>query len=131
MNRKIIVDTSVWIEYFKNNADIASFMEKNLLEDNIAIVGIIVSELIQGIKHIRDREIIRSNINALEYIDIKYEDWVATGELSGTLRKNGVTLPLTDIVIAAAAIKHDLQLATLDRHFKLIPDLKLVQPLLP
>lgn len=123
MSKKIIVDTSVWIEYFKNNADIVNFMERNLLEDNVAIVGIIVSELIQGIKGAGDREIVRSNIDALEFIDMKCEDWVRTGELSGALRRSGVALPFTDIVIAAAAIKYDLQLATLDRHFKLIPGL--------
>jgi len=123
MNRKIIGDTSVWIEYFKNNPVVTDFMEKNLLEDNIYIIGIIVSELIQGIKNEEERSIIRSNLDAVSYIEMKYEDWISVGDLSSDLRKKGVTLPLTDIAIASVAKKNNFQLATFDRHFKLIPNL--------
>jgi len=121
-----MVDTSIWIEYFKNNAEIVDFMEKNLLEDNVCIVGIIVSELIQGIKNDEEREIIRLNLDAVSYIDMKYDDWVKTGELSNSLRKSGITLPLTDIAIASVTMKNNMQLATLDKHFKLVPDLNII-----
>lgn len=126
MSQKIMVDTSVWIEYFKNNVDIVGFMEKNLLEDNVYIVGIIVSELIQGIKNEDEREVIRLNLDAVSYIDMKYDDWVKTGELSNSLRKSGITLPLTDIAIASVTMKNNMHLATLDKHFKLVPDLSII-----
>jgi predicted nucleic acid-binding protein len=125
-----MVDTSIWIEYSKNNAEIVGFMEKNLLEDNLCIVGIIVSELIQSIKNEEEREIIRLNLDAVSYIDMKYDDWVKTGELSSSLRKSGITLPLTDIAIAFVTMKNNMQLATLDKHFKLIPDLNIIYPII-
>lgn len=127
MSQKIIVDTSIWIEYFKNNPAIADFIEKNLLEDNICIIGIIVSEIVQGIKNEKEREIIRYNLDAVSYIDMKYTDWIKTGELSNSLRKNGITLPITDIAIAAAAIENNMVLATLDKHFSQIPDLRIYE----
>ena len=123
MNQRILADTSIWIEYFKNNPDVVDFMEKHLLEDTVCLVGIIVSELIQGIKNEREREMIRSNLDAINYIDMKFEDWIKTGDLSNTLRKSGLTLPLTDIAIAATAIEKNLMLVTRDKHFKQVPGL--------
>lgn len=123
MNQKILVDTCIWIEYFKNNPDVVDFIEKHLLEDTVCLVGIIVSELIQGIKNERERKMIRSNLDAINYIDMKFEDWIKTGDLSNTLRKNGLTLPLTDISIAATAIENNLMLVTRDKHFKQVPGL--------
>jgi predicted nucleic acid-binding protein len=116
----------VWIEYFKNNSDVVSFVEKHLLEDSVYLVGIIVSELIQGIKNDKEREIIRSSIDAINFIDMKFGDWIRTGDLSNTLRKSGITIPLTDIAIAAAAIGNDLVLVTRDRHFSQIPGLSIM-----
>jgi tRNA(fMet)-specific endonuclease VapC len=123
MSRKIIVDTSVWIEYFKNNLRIVAFMEQNLIEDNICSVGIIIAEIIQGIKNQSEQESVRSNLDAVTYIEMKYDDWIKAGELSSAMRKCGKILPLTDIAIASVAIKNNMRLATLDKHFQLIPDL--------
>ena len=123
MNQKILVDTSIWIEYFKNNPDVVDFIEKHLLEDTVCLVGIIVSELIQGIKNEIEREMIRSNLDAINYIDMKFEDWIKTGDLSNMLRKSGLTIPLTDIAIASAAIGNNLMLVTRDKHFKQVPGL--------
>lgn len=127
MNQMMLVDTSIWIEYFKANPDVVGFMEKHMLEDTVCIVGIIVSELIQGIKSEREREMIRSNLDAINYIDMKFEDWIKTGDLSNMLRKSGLTLPLTDIAIAAAAIGNNLMLVTRDKHFKQVPGLCMME----
>ncbi|NJD02542.1 MAG: PIN domain-containing protein [Ruminiclostridium sp.] len=127
MNGKIIVDTSIWIEYFKNNPCIVDFMEKRLLEDTVYLVGIIVSELIQGIKNEKEREIIRSNLDAINYIDMKFEDWVKTGDLSNKLRQGGFTIPLTDIAIAAATMENNMILVTRDKHFNKVPGLNVME----
>lgn len=126
MNQKLLVDTSVWIDYFRNNLHAAEFLEKQLLEDNVYIVGIIVSELLQGIKNETDREVIRNSLDAINYINMNYADWIRAGDISYSLRKNGVTLPLTDISIAAAAIENKLAVVTSDKHFKHIPGLKVM-----
>lgn len=126
MNQKLLVDTSVWIDYFRNNSHTTEFLEKQLLEDKVYIVGIVVSELLQGIKNETDREIIRNSLDAINYINMNYADWVRAGDISYSLRKNGVTLPLTDIAIAAAAIENKLTVVTNDKHFKNIPGLNVM-----
>lgn len=126
MNQKLLVDTSVWIDYFRNNSHATEFLEKQLLEDKVYIVGIIVSELLQGIKNETDREIIRNSLDAINYINMNYADWIRAGDISYSLRKNGVTLPLTNIVIAAAAIENKLTVVTNDKHLNQIPGLKVM-----
>lgn len=122
MNQNIIADTSVWIEYFKNNSGIVNFLEKNLLGDSIYIVGIVVAELMQGVKSEKGRELLRANLDAIQYIEMTYDDWIKTGDMSNELRKKGITLPLTDIALAAVAIRNGMEVATLDKHFEYIPD---------
>ena len=50
------------------------------------------------------------------------------GELSAQLRRKGLTLPLSDLIIAVTAIEKDSAVFTLDPHFKKVPNLKLYAP---
>ena len=59
-------------EYFKNNSDVVSFVEKHLLEDSVYLVGIIVSELIQGIKNDKEQGNNPLSIDAINFIDMKF-----------------------------------------------------------
>ncbi len=58
MNDKIIIDTSIWIEYFKNNSDYVSFIEENLNLENIYILGPIISELLHGVINEKEYKIL-------------------------------------------------------------------------
>ena len=46
------------------------------------------------------------------------------GQLSSKLSQSGRLIPHNDLWIAALAMQCDLPLATLDRHFERVPDLK-------
>ncbi len=50
---------------------------------------------------------------------------VVLGELFSLLRRKGIILPLSDLIIAAIGLEHDCQVFALDPHFKRIPGLKL------
>ena len=52
--QKIIIDTSIWIEYFKNNKKYVPTIETNLSLENILITGPIISELLHGVKGLRE-----------------------------------------------------------------------------
>jgi len=118
MSSKIMADTSVWIEYFKGNNKIAGLLEEYLLDNNVHINGIIIAELIQGIKNNKDKEAVLGGIDAVPYIELTYEDWLLAGDLSNELR-------ITDIATAAVAINNNMSVFTLDKHFEHIPGVKL------
>lgn len=126
-NQRIIVDTSIWIEYFKNNQKYVSFIEDNLNLENILISGPIISELLHGIKSEKEYKLLSESISAVPYAECVYDDWIKTGETLYNLKKKGITVPLTDILISAIAIRHDASVLSLDKHFKSIDMIKLIE----
>lgn len=125
-HQKIIVDTSAWIEYFKNNQDYVQFIEDSLNLENILISGLIISELLHGVKSEKEYELLSESISAVPYAECIYEDWITTGEMLYNLKKKGITVPLTDVLISAIAIRYNASVLTLDKHFKSIGKIKLI-----
>jgi predicted nucleic acid-binding protein len=127
-NKKIIIDTSAWIEYFKNNGKYVSLIEDNLNMENVLITGIIVSELLHGVRGSKEYDLLSKSIGAVPYIECIYNDWLKTGKILYELKRKGMSLPLTDVLIAVIAIRNSASILTLDRHFKkitLVTDLNL------
>ena len=125
MNMKTIVDTSIWIEYFKNESNLSASMDKELLAGNIYMTGAVISELLQGAKTEQDFQALKSNIDGVPFIETTLSDWILAGEVSYKLREKGRTIPITDCLVAAIAINNDATVMTLDRHFQYISDVKL------
>ena len=124
-NPKIIVDTSIWIEYFNRKTNIVNFIEERIMEDCLFMTGPIVSELLQGVKTEQEYEKLKNSIDAIPYLETTLEDWKEAGNISNKLRKKGITIPLTDIIISAVAISNNAKVYSLDKHFKEIPRVKL------
>jgi hypothetical protein len=123
--QKIIVDTSIWIEYFKNKSDVVEFIERRIMDNIIFMVGPVISELLQGVRTDREYEKLVNCIDAIPYIEVKFEDWKKAGNISFNLRSKGITIPLTDIIISAIAINNKAEVYTRDKHFNDIPEVSL------
>jgi tRNA(fMet)-specific endonuclease VapC len=126
MRSKIIVDTSVWIEYFKNSQDYVGYIEENLHLDSIYITGPVITELIQGVRGGKEYLLLSDSINAIPYLECTFQDWIMAGEISFKLRKNGKIIHVTDALIAAVSIRNTAKILTLDNHFKNIPGVELL-----
>ena len=124
-NPKIIVDTSIWIEYFNRKTNIVNFIEERIMEDCLFMTGPIVSELLQGVKTEQEYEKLKNSIDAIPYLETTLEDWKEAGNISNKLRRKGITIPLTDIIISSVAISNNAKVYSLDKHFKEIPGVKL------
>ncbi|MFW6287553.1 MAG: PIN domain-containing protein [bacterium] len=124
-NQKIIVDTSIWIEYFKNEAIIVDLLERKIMNSSIYMVGPIVSELLQCVRSEAEYNKLEACIDAIPYFEVRLKDWKKAGNLSSNLRKKGITIPLTDIIISAIAINKKAEIYTKDKHFHCIPGISL------
>lgn len=51
----------------------------------------------------------------------KLQNLKNTGIISLELRKKGITVPLTDVLIASVAMRCKMKIYTLDKHFPVIP----------
>ena len=127
MKQKIIVDTSIWIEYFKNNDQVVKIIDEGLDMNKIFIVGPVISELLQGVRSTKESELLSQYIDAVPFISCQIQDWIDAGNTSYSLRKEGTTIPLTDIIIATIAKNNQAMVFTKDKHFNLLPGVKLFQ----
>lgn len=121
----VLVDTSVLIEFLKGNEQYGEEITKLLDENRVFSTGLIIAELLQGLKNMKEEQYLTELITAVNLLEITTDLWIDTGNLSLSLRRKGINLPLTDAAIAALAIKHNLQIFTLDKHFEQIPGVKI------
>ena len=129
----VLVDTSVWINYFKSNQTAASlFLKNNTSNIIIAICPVIIQEVLQGIIKDKDFKAINDYLNNLTKLNgNKYELAYDAAILYRNLRSKGTTIRKpNDCLIAAYAIKHEITLLHDDRDFDLLAkhsSLKIVQ----
>jgi len=121
----ILADTSVWIEFFKARSATGDALEKLIKEHRVWTCGIVLFELIKGVKSEAEKTSILETLLSLEYIEMSPLLWKNAGEVAASLKKAGKNLPMSDIFIAALAIEHNLQIFTLDKHFEQIPGVKI------
>ena len=121
----VIVDTSILIDFLKGSEKYAEEITSLLLKNRAITTGIIIAELLQGIKNPKEEQNISELMTAINTLEISTELWIKTGKLSSSLRKKGISLPLTDIAIATLALEFNLYVFTLDKHFEQIPGIHL------
>jgi predicted nucleic acid-binding protein len=115
----ILVDTSVWIEFFRgNNCPETALLGGLLRDSNICICGPILSELLQGVRNEREFSKIQNFANSLIYFPFHDRYFLDAAQLYRTCRKKGVTIRKTiDCFIAACAIDHEVELLHADSDF--------------
>ena len=94
------------------------------MKNSVWVCGVVLFELVQGVRTEDEKALILNALSELEYIEMTKNLWQKSGELSASLKKKGLNLPLSDIFIASIAIEHKLSIFTLDKHFEQIPGVK-------
>ena len=126
MNTGIIVDTCVWIEFFREpESELTLHLKSLLRERKVIMVGMVMAEILQGVKSPKEANLVEQNLAKLPYLDITRDIWVTAGKISASLRSAGNTIPLSDLIIAAIAISGNHEIFTIDQHFNKIDGLRL------
>jgi len=122
MNKKKLIDTSLWIEALKKDCPetIKEMIVKAIDEDNAFITGIIMVELLSGAKTVKKYEQLKNNLEALIYLDTTVEVWNKAAKIAFTLKRKGINVPSGDILIASLSVKYDILLIHMNKHFELI-----------
>lgn len=116
----ILVDSSVWIDFFNGNPT----WQTDLLDDYLSHVPIIMGDLIltevlQGFKSDKDFQTARSFLSVLPFRQIGgYDIAIQSARNYRKLRKAGVTVRKTiDVIIATFCMIEGLTLLHDDRDF--------------
>jgi len=132
MSTRVLIDSSVWITFFRGKNETVVRAVGDLLRKNQAVIsGVILIELLQGAANEMELEKILKLLEPVERIEPAGKDWESAGRLSHRLRKKGQTISTVDVLIATLAIENGCPLYTEDSHFDFIreqSDLELYRP---
>lgn len=122
----VLVDTSVWISYFRQRDEVLEMELDDLLRARkVATTGLILAEFRQGCKTKAEVELLLGAMRPLAYIEAHRALWLLAGEIVAGGAARGHKLELGDCLIAAIALREGCAVFTLDQNFKRIPGLKL------
>jgi predicted nucleic acid-binding protein len=115
---KVLIDTSVWIDFFRRKESPVSPKVREYLKLNqVCYAGPIVVELYQGAKTQREIEILDQLFDTISYIDITRDHYHHAGMISQEAARKGEIFSTIDVILAILAHDGGLSLFSLDRHF--------------
>ncbi len=114
----VLVDTSIWIDYFRggeNSADMEFLIDENL----IIINDIILAELIPYLKIKKQTKVVNLLYEVTKMpLDIHWEEIIEFQLKCLKSGANGVGIP--DLIIAQNAKQNNCTIYSLDKHFRLL-----------
>ncbi|MBL0700248.1 MAG: PIN domain-containing protein [Desulfosarcina sp.] len=117
----VLVDTSIWIEYFRNTNNFEKL--DFLIDENLVITNdLILAELIPFLKIRNQRKLIKLlyKINKLEIV----VNWPQLIDYQYKCIKNGIKgIGIPDLIIAQNAKQNHCSIYSLDNHFNLIKNI--------
>jgi len=111
----ILVDTSVWISFLKNDdVDTQHILKRYLRKDQVFTVSAVFGELFQGVKNNRERKIVETIWLSLPKVDER-ELFIMAGHISNQHKLYAKGVGLIDCYLLAACLENELALWTLDK----------------
>lgn len=116
----ILVDSSVWIDYFRSaDTPQVALLDSLLGRSPLAVGDLIAAEVLQGIRDDRELKLAKQALEAFDHIDlVDYDIAVKASANYRTLRAMGITVRKTiDTLIATRCIEDGLTLLHTDKDF--------------
>ena len=118
---RVLIDTSVWIDYFKGkNKQLSERVDDVLTFSEVFVPKIVIAELVQGSRSEGEISVIENFVKAFNIIYQTEDSWIKAGRLSYKMKRKGITIHLVDCYIAVLAAENKCMIFSLDEHFKAI-----------
>ncbi|MBN1940250.1 MAG: PIN domain-containing protein [Candidatus Aminicenantes bacterium] len=119
MSDVVFIDTSVWVDYFRNSDfPPGEWIDGLIRDDRAAVNGIVLTELITGAKGDREAGLLSDTLRGLRFLDFSTSFFAQAGAFGRKLKTKGISVPLSDLLIATHCLEHDLVLIARDRHLR-------------
>jgi hypothetical protein len=118
----ILVDTSVWIEIFKDKTgNIVKAFQKTIGTDNYVMSRFNQLELLQGAKDQNEWEMLEDYLSTQYFLEASQYTWPEAARIYFELRRKGFTINSpVDCCIAQIALEHGAILLHRDKDFEKI-----------
>lgn len=122
----ILVDTSVWIDFFRTRTETVHPLAVLLSERNrVCICGLVRQEILQGVRRAKSLTSTKRLLSYLPFLPTSEAMYDRAAEIFQRAARSGLTIPTVDATIAAIALEHRVELYTND-HRHLQPVAKMI-----
>ena len=118
----LLVDSSVWIDFFRGARDVVRRVDAALDKDRIAVCGPVVAEVLSGARTRADFVRVKEALDGLALLPDPADPWPRVAETRFALARRGTQAALVDILIALTAADARHVLLTRDSDFRRIAE---------
>lgn len=123
----ILVDTSSWIHFLrsKGNEEVRKRVASALTDGEACWCPMIRLELWNGAQGQRESAVLRDLERGIAELAIDDDVWAVSFDLGRRARAKGISVPATDILIAACALRYGATIETCDSDFDMLNSLRI------
>jgi predicted nucleic acid-binding protein len=117
---KVIADTCIWslaLRRKKPHPEVKKKLEEIIRDGRLLIMGPIRQEILSGITHLSQFELLRDYLASFEDIHLSSNHFVEAALFSNTCMKKGIQGSGTDFLICAVATLEQAAIYTFDNDF--------------
>ncbi len=122
----VLVDTSVWIDVFRDGSGTRrDKLAGTLADEPVVLTRFHQLEMLQGCRDEREWSILSAYLADQEYLELPESGWEDAARIFFDLRRLGRTVRSpVDCCIAQVAMHHDVLLLHRDKDFETIADIR-------
>lgn len=124
----ILVDSNVYIDLLRHRKDAAAVLHAWAGERELVVCGMVRLEVLRGIRSLRLRAALAAFMDVMLNVPCDGRLWQEATDLAWALDRRGTTIPGTDALIAASALRLHAAVLTSDSHFACIDKLEVITP---
>lgn len=119
-DNRVLLDTSVWIDYFRKKETVYSRVEQLIDENRICTTRFIMAELLCGALSDTEFATLKTGVEIFDVLEEREDTWIEAARLASGLRRLGRSVGIGDCYIATLAHQHQVSLWSFDKHFRTI-----------
>ena len=125
MSRPVLIDTSAWIEAMRARGDevLRARVQAAVREGRARFCDFVRLELWNGVGAEPERRWLAKLEHVVDTVPTDARVWSEARDLAEETRRRGLTLPASDLLIAACARVHGLDLLHRDAHYDRLAEL--------
>lgn len=121
-SEKCLIDTTIWVLYFKGEKELEDEIKSLILKERAGICQIVTLEVLRGAKSQKEYGQLLADFAALPTLKLTDIIWEKSYKAGFKLRRMGINMPLTDVLIATIASHYNCPLLHRDKHFPLMKE---------
>jgi hypothetical protein len=120
-DERFLVDTTVWVHFFRGTKDpLKERLAGLIADDRACATEIVLFEILRGARTQKEYSMLLKDFSALPSLPLDAKTWQTAWETAFLCRRRGLNIPAVDTLIASVAMRHGATLMHSDRHYELL-----------